>query len=84
MELMSYTEPDNSHPARRVKAGDYVKVDIRRGPEWYPVDEIAGTSIWISDEDGCDYEVEFENVLDHHTKESMLSVLKVGNGRGLA
>ena len=82
MGLMSYTEPDNSHPSRKVKAGDHVKVDIRRGPEWYPVDEIAGTSIWISDEDGCDYEVEFENVLDHHTKESMLSVLKVGTGRG--
>jgi len=75
---MSYTEPDNSHPSRKVKAGDYVKVDVLRGPEWYQVDEIADTSIWVMDGDGGDHEVEFENVLDHHTKEAMLSVLRVG------
>jgi len=32
---MSYTEPDNSHPSRKVKEGDYVKVDLIRGPETY-------------------------------------------------
>ena len=64
-----------------IKKGDYVMADVYRGPEWYPVDQVTGTSVWVMDGDGCDYEVEFESVLDHHTKDAMVSVLRGNNAQ---